>query len=236
MYLGKPGIMRALLVMFMVLLGVCPGFAQCNEFYQLSEGSEWEMENYSAKGKLTGRNLQKVTSFEGSSNSFMAKVHSSMYDKKDKMVMEGDLDFKCDNGTMIVDMRNFINEEQLKMFQSYNMKVEADNLEVPSGLSVGQSLKDGSLKMTTTDSPMPMNMSVSITDRKVVGKETVTTPAGTFECYKITSNSTVNTKMGIGMTMNFSTIEWIAPKVSVVKSESYRNGKLQGYTLLTKRN
>ncbi len=228
--------MRFLIISIFVLALFSPSFSQCNEFYQLQDGSEWEMESYNAKGKLTGKNLQKVTSFDGTANSFVAKVHSVMYDKKDKLVMEGDLDFKCDNGTMIVDMRNFINEEQMKMFESYDMQVEADNLEIPNGLSVGQTLKDGSVKITTSNSPMPMNMTVSITDRKVASKESITTPAGTFDCYKITSNSTINTKMGIGMTFNYSTIEWLAPKMAVVKSESYRNGKLQGYTLLTKRN
>lgn len=228
--------MRALFIIIGISFGVTSGIAQCNQYYQLSEGSEWEMESYNAKGKITGKQAQKVTDFSGGANSFTAIVQSVVYDKKDKEVMKGDLEFKCENGTMIVDMRNFINEEQMKAFQSYEMQIESDNLEIPNDLSVGQTLKDGSITVTTTNSPIPMNMSVNITDRKVVAKESVTTPAGTFECYKITSNSTVNTKMGIGMTFNFSTVEWLAPKVAVVKSESYRNDKLQGYTLLTKRN
>lgn len=227
--------MRLFSILIITFSFAYSSFAQCNEYYQLSEGSEWEMESYNAKGKVTGRNTQKVTRFDGQGDSFTATVHSVIYDKKDKEVMQGDLDFKCDNGTMIVDMRNFINEEQMQMFQSYEMKVEAENLEVPNNLSVGQSLKDGSVTVTASNSPIPMNMSVTITDRKVVGKETVTTPAGTFECYKITSKSTVNTKMGLGMKFEYTTIEWLAPKVAVVKSESYKNGKLQGYTLLTSR-
>jgi hypothetical protein len=77
-------------------------------------------------------------------------------------------------------------------------------------------------------------MTVTITDRKVVGKESVTTPAGTFDCFKITSNSTIKTKTVVGITMEFSAIEWLAPKAAIVKSESYKKGKLQGYTLLTK--
>jgi hypothetical protein len=43
-------------------------------------------------------------------------------------------------------------------------------------------------------------------------------------------------KMGINMNMNFSTVEWIAEKVGVVKSETYdKNGALTGYTLLVSR-
>lgn len=228
--------MRNLIYVVVLLAFSGNGFAQCNEFYQFKEGSEWEMESYDAKGKLSGTNRQKVISYQGSSNSFTAKVHSTVMDKKGKEVMQGDLDFKCQDGTMIIDMRNFINEEQMKAFQNYEMQMQGENLEVPNTISVGQTLKDGSITMTAANSPIPMNMSVSITDRKVVGKESITTPAGTFDCYKITSNSTVKTKMAIGMTIEFSTIEWLAPKVAVVKSESYRKGKLQGYSLLTKRN
>lgn len=228
--------MRTSLIIIGFFLSTASGIAQCNEYYQLSEGSEWEMESYNAKGKLTGKQAQKVTDFSSGANSFTATVHSVIFDKKGKEVMQGDLKFECKDGTMVVDMRNFINEEQMKAFQSYEMQIESDNLEIPNDLSVGQTLKDGAITITTANSPIPMNMSVKITNRKVVGKESITTPAGTFECYKITSNSTVNSKMGIGMTFNYTTVEWIAPKVAVVKSESYRNDKLQGYSLLTKRN
>ncbi len=226
--------MRNLIFIFILQIGTFHVFAQCNEFYQLKEGSEWEMESYNAKGKLTGKNHQKVTSYETLSNGFKAKVHSLMQDEKGKELMQGDLDFSCKDGIMVIDMRNFINEDQMKALGNYEFEMQAENLEIPNSLSVGQSLKDGSITITTTNSPIPMTMDVVIKDRKVVGKESVTTPAGTYECYKITSNSTIKTKMGIGMTLNFSAIEWLAPKVAILKSETYRNGKLQGSTVMTK--
>lgn len=193
------------------------------------------MESYNPKGKPEGKTLQQVTSYAPQGNGFVARVHSVVFDKKDKEVMNADLEYRCESGTMVVDMRNFVNEEQMKAFGSYEMQVESENLEIPSTLKVGQSLKDGSITLTATNSPIPITMSVTITNRKVEGKESITTPAGTFDCYKITSTSTAHTKMGLGMTMSFDNVEWLAPKVSVVKSESYKNGKLQGYTLLTSR-
>lgn len=194
------------------------------------------MESYNAKGKLTGKNTQKVTAYSSTANSFTSTIHSTMFNEKGKELTQGDLLVSCNGGTILIDMRNFVNEEQMKAFQSYEMKMESDNLEIPGKLSVGQSLKDGSMTLTATNAPMPMNMTVTVTDRKVIAKETITTPAGSFECFKISSNSTFKTKMGIGFTANFSTFEWIAPKVAVVKTESYKNNKLQGYTLLTKWN
>lgn len=222
------------LILLLLIIGLTKGFAQCNVFYQLEAGSMWEMENFNAKGKLTGKNAQKVIAFDGNSDSFTAKINSVISDEKGKEVMHGDLDFSCNNGTMIIDMRNFVSEEQMKAFESYELKIEAENLEVPNSLSVGESLKDGVMTVTAMNSPIPMTMNISITNRKIVGKESVTTPAGTFECYKITSDLTVETKMAIGFTLSFSTVEWLAPKVAVVKSESYKKGKLQGYSLLAK--
>jgi hypothetical protein len=193
------------------------------------------METYNGKGKISGKTEQKVISYQSQSNGFNAKVHTVMTDEKGKEIMQGDLDFACQNGTMTIDMRNFVSEDQMKAFGEYEFDVEAQNLEIPNSLSVGQSLKDAAITITATNSPIPMNTTVTITDRKVVGKESVTTPAGTFECYKITSNSTIKTKTVVGVTMNFSAIEWLAPKAAIVKSESYnKNGKLQGYSLLTK--
>ena len=210
--------------------------AQCNEYYVLQEGSEWEYETYNPKGKLAAKNQQKVSAFSKSSNGYVATVNSVAFNEKGKEVMKGNLEFKCENGTMYMDMRNFISEEQLKAFSSYEMKVEATNLEIPPTLSAGASLGDGSVTITATGSPFPMKMTVTITDRKVESKESVTTPAGAFDSFKITSKMTIENVMGIKVTTQLSTVEWIAPKVGTVKSESYnKNGKLAGYTVLSKR-
>ena len=211
-------------------------FGQCNDYYVLEQGTEWTYENFNKNGKTAGKNQQKVTAYEKTGSGFKATINSVIFSDKGKKAMEGDLEMTCENGVMIMDMRKFIPEEQQKAFSSYEMKMESENLELPSKLSVGQSLKNGSITMTAVGSPIPMNMSVQITDRKVVAKETITTPAGTFECYKITSKSNTQTKMGINMSFEFSSTEWIAEKAGMVKSESFdKNGKSNGYTVLVSR-
>lgn len=212
------------------------GIAQCNDYYVFEQGNEWTYENFTGKNKSAGKNIQKVKAYEKTSAGFTATINSTFIDEKGKKQMEGDLEMTCDNGTIIIDMRKFIPQEQQQAFGSYEMKMESENLELPSNLSVGQSLKNGSITMTAVSSPIPMTISVMITDRKVEGKESITTPAGTFDCYKISSKSTTKTQMGIKMTFEFSSTEWIAEKVGMVKSESLdKNGKSNGYTLLTSR-
>lgn len=223
-------------LLFFFILIATYAHAQCNEFYQFESGTAWELETYNGKGKLNGKNHQKVTGYEKTSSGFKATINSVLFNEKDKELAKGDVAMTCDGGTILLDMRNFITEDQLKAYDSYEVKVESNALEIPNKLSIGQSLKDGSITITATNSPLPMKMIVNIINRKVEAKESVTTPAGTFECYKISSTLNLQNQIGVNINFTFSSIEWIAAKVGTVKSESYnKNGKLQGYTILTKR-
>lgn len=211
-------------------------FAQCNDFYVLADGTTWTYENFNGKGKSVGKNDQKVTAYQATAGGYQATLRTVLYNEKGKKLTEADLDVKCEGGVFIMDMRRFIPQEQQKAFDSYELKFETENLELPSKLSAGQTLKNGSVTMTAVGSPIPMKMTVNITDRKVEGKETITTPAGTFECWKISSKSSTQMQMGVSMNLNFSTAEWFTEKAGMVKSESYdKNGNLASYTLLVNR-
>jgi hypothetical protein len=75
-----------------------------------------------------------------------------------------------------------------------------------------------------------MTMNFKITDRKVEAIEDITTDAGTFSCYKMSQNTTMN--MGF-INKTFKSIDWIAENVGSVRSESYNeSGKLQSYRVL----
>jgi hypothetical protein len=104
-------------------------------------------------------------------------------------------------------------------------------------LSVGQTLKDGFIEMKVSTQPgFGMNTTITINNRKVESKETVTTPAGTFDCFKISYNINAQTKM-MGMNMNnlMKAEEWVSEGVGVVKTSSYNSkGSLMGYTLLSR--
>ncbi|MBN8576822.1 MAG: hypothetical protein J0L66_07745 [Cytophagales bacterium] len=225
--------MKKILITLLSLVGYVTGFTQCNEYYVMENGTSWAYETYNNKGKLSNRMQQTVKAFEKTATGFVATVNAVTTNEKGKELTKGEFEMSCSGGTFIIDMRKFIPEEQQKMFESYKMTVQSENLELPSKLTVGQTLKNGSVTMTAEGSPLPMKMTVQITERKVVGQETITTPAGTYQCFKLTSKSTVSTQMGVNMTFNFSSTEWLAPKVGMVKTESFdKNGKSSGYTQL----
>ena len=76
-----------------------------------------------------------------------------------------------------------------------------------------------------------MTLNVNIVDRQVAGIETVTTPAGSFECTKITY--TMNMRFMGNRSVNC--VEYLAKGVGVVKSEQTDDkGRKQSSMLLTK--
>ncbi len=76
-----------------------------------------------------------------------------------------------------------------------------------------------------------MSITIAITNRMVEKRETITTPAGTFDCYKITYD--VQTGMGFIKT-NTKTAEWYSGKAGSVRTETLdKKGKLMGYSQIT---
>ena len=75
-----------------------------------------------------------------------------------------------------------------------------------------------------------MKMTVNIMNRKVEGKESVTTSAGTFDCFVISYDH--ESKMGIKI--RGSAKQWYSEGVGMVKQENYnKKGKLMGSSLHT---
>ena len=231
---------RLLIPILSLTLFATGSFAQCNNaFYSLEEGSEFEMTTYNKKDKLQSRIVNAVSEVEETGNAYEATFHSTIYDKKDEMVSDGEFVVICEDGNISVDMQRLTSSmAQLTAYNEMEVESEVSFLEIPSSLEVGQSLPDGhtTIKVKMGEGNMAMTtMMIDVVNRKVEAKENLTTPAGTFECYKITYDTDLNTKMmGFSNKTSFSSAEWVARGVGVVKTESYdKKGRLNSYSLLT---
>jgi hypothetical protein len=204
----------------------------CPMYYPDKENTQMEYKSYDKKGGLSGSSVQKITSIKKSAGSTEVAVSSESFDAKGKSLGTANLKARCEGGIFYVDMSNYLNQQSTDAYKDMEMSVEGGNLEMPSGIKAGDVLKDGDLKMSFSSGGMTvMNMSVSITNRKVEAVENLTTPAGTYECYKISYD--IATKM-MGINVKMKGIEWYAKNTGMVKSETYnKDGKLQGSTLLT---
>ena len=212
-------------------------YPQCNPFFPLQENVRYEYEMYDKKEKVTMRMSHTFRNISGSGDNMNATLAQDIYDpKKDEKISTSELNWKCENGTLHFDMRSMSlmmdNGQQMNMGDAgMSVDVTGDELDLPSELSVGKTLKDVSynIKMAMSGITL-MNRTFNIKDRKVESQEKVTTPAGSFDCYKVTY-TTVDDK-GRGATRSAI---WYAKDAGMVKTENYKeDGKLINRQVLVK--
>lgn len=196
----------------------------CSNYYFLQSNKTIEMTVTNNKGKESGKVIYNITNSQKSGNSISATVNNEFIDTKGKSITKGVNNVKCVNGVMQMDMKVFIPPSQT----SGSATASDVYLEYPGNMNVGDQLKDGHLAMDTeTSGGIKSSVEIDITERKVEGKESVTTPAGTWECYKITSNNKITSRIaGIGIPIKLSVTEWFAPGFGIVKTES-KTGKTE---------
>lgn len=199
----------------------------CTFYFPQKQGTELEMKSYNDKDKLTSINHSKILEV----NQGTIKVASEVMDDKGKSIGKAEYTVSCKNGEFVMDMSSYLKGVNMDAYKDMDVKVETEDMHLPASLKAGDMLDDGEMTVKVANQGIPfMTMRVKVYNRKVEKMESITTPAGTFECAKVTYD--IDTK--VMFQMNFKGVEWVSKNVGVVKSESYNSkGKLQGYTLLT---
>ncbi len=202
----------------------------CKSYFPIQEGTVLSYETYNPKDKLESSNTMEVKKITETATAMTIDVYMKATDKKGKDVYESDFTYSCEGGVFKMSMDNMMDGQSMQSFKDMEMEITQTGLKFPGELFVGQKLEDGEMTMKMVSNGMEM-MKFNITNREVLAKETITTPAGTFECFKITS--TTKSKVAF-MNIESSSVDWIAVNVGNVRSESYnKSGKLTGYTVLS---
>lgn len=215
-------------------------YAQCNNsFYPMEEDHYYEVEVYDKKDRLQATQQYTIAAVQKISSGFEATVNSKTLDKKGEMISEGDFTVICEGGQLKMDMQRLLTSiSQLQNTEGMNVEIEGNHIIVPSSLTVGENLPESTTTITVgmEGASMTMNTStITIRDRTVAAQEDITTPAGTFPCYKITyvMNATMKT-MGISREMVYTGTEWLSEGVGMVRNEQYdKKDKLSSYSVLT---
>lgn len=222
-----------------------PASAQgCGDYEQFHTGVVYTMTSYNGKDKVTGTVTTTVDKATQTASGATADLTQVVKNEKGKEESTMKSTVTCSGGKFSIDMKNFMPAESDKMFKDMTMTFEGNTLDYPSSMKAGETLPDGKMKVTgtsTSSSGVGYTMILNITDRKVLATESVTTTAGTFECYKISYTMDSNMKMTMpnGGEMNMPGLkprqitEWFSYKVGAVKSETWNGDKKEGYTVLT---
>jgi DUF3108-like len=221
-----------------ILLTLVLDAQDCAGYYYLTDNSSFIMTTYDRKEKESGVITYKISNVSKDGNTTTADFNSEAVDAKGKTISKGSGKYKCSNGIIYVDARVSLPSEQMEAYKNMDVKADEVYLEYPANMTIGQDLADGNFKMTISkDGSTFSNVTFKQVNRKVESKETVTTPAGTWECFRITSEGQFKASIGdsgIGIPFNFKSTEWFAPGFGIVKTETAtKTGKLAGSSMIT---
>ena len=199
----------------------------CSNYYFLQNSKTIEMTISNNKGKESGKMTYVISDSKKNGSSITATINSEFVDTKGKTITKATNNVKCENGVMQMNMKTFIPPAQMEQMKSGEAKATDVYLEYPANMKVGDQLKDGQFNMDYESNGLKSSIEISITERKVEGKESVTTPAGTWECFKISAKNKIVSKVaGIGFPIKMDVNEWFAPGFGIVKTES-KSGKTE---------
>jgi hypothetical protein len=189
---------------------------------------------YDKKGQAAGIQTWNVSDVKKDGNGFTSTINSVFTDEKGKEIARGAGTYKCNGGMLQADIKMAIAQQQAQGMQPNEASLNNSYLEYPNIMSVGQSLKDADFNMDMNmNTGIKANVTFKESNRKVEAKEKVTSPAGSWDAFVISYDSYMKIKMGIGIPMNFQVKEWFVPNFGIVKTETTKNGKVVGSTLIT---
>ena len=207
-------------------MNAVPVFAQdCTHFLLLQKDKVIEMTIYNKKGEPNGKQVYAVSDVVNGGGTTTGNLASELFDKKGKSTAKANSVVKCNGGMMLLDMKMMLSQQQAEQYSKAEVKTDNFYLEYPSAMRVGDALKDGNLSLDMNNGGMQQTLTMLISNRKVEGQESVTTAAGTWDCFKISYKSKMSVKTGfISIPFNLDGMEWYAPGFGLIKSQSKYGG------------
>jgi hypothetical protein len=193
----------------------------CSNYYYLQNNKTVETSLFDKKGDITGKVLYSIADVKNSNGSTTATLQSHMFDKKGKTIGKANSIVKCNGGVMMINMKLMMSAPQAEQFSQASAKADDFFIEYPANMKKGDQLREGTLNIDVDNNGLQQSISMTVFDRKVEDKEKVTTPAGAWDCYKISYKTKMSIRvMGVGVPINIEGMEWYAPGFGVVKTSS----------------
>ena len=205
----------------------------CSKYYPMEEGKSMEYTSYNRKDKVEGIVTYTITDVVNEGSKTTAKMNLEYKDEGGNVMMNSDYTFSCEADVVKIDFSSLMNPQMMEAYgEEMEVEISGTDIELPNNLSVGQSLADANVNMKMNMGAMNMNMAFDMVNRKVESRESITTPAGTFDCFVITSDN--KAKMMMANTTHTSKM-WLAEGIGMIRQDTYnKKGKLVSKSVLTK--
>ncbi len=203
----------------------------CKDYFPQKEGTILTYVSYDKKDKVTGSSEMSFRDKKQTENGMSVLFVSSFNDEKEEVLYESEVKVECKDGVLYIDASKFLDPTTMSAYETMEVEVNGNNLELPLDGPVGMQMEDGSVTAVVRSGGVKViTLSVNISNRKIAAKEKVESPAGDFDCIKYTYDMLTQISF---VKVSMSAIEWYNPELGTIRSESYnKNGKLTGYTLL----
>ena len=228
----KMFIPNILLVLFVLITSVIGNAQECEMFSPTKTAVTLEYSSFDKDGNLQSKSKHIVKDVISEGSAMLVDIELLNYTKDGKKNLTTGYSAECQNGVFYMDMLRYFDMNKLATQESLDMEIEGTYLPFPKNMTESSDLQDGEVAIhISSNGELFGTMTMKITNRKMIGKEKITTPVGSFDCYKISHAH--NSYFG-NSTGNGTTTEWYAENIGVVKSESYNNQNvLISYTELT---
>ena len=209
----------------------------CGGLLLFKKGTTIEAVSYNKEGEETTRQSSTVLDVATTAAGMTAEVEM----KSSGMSKTGNSfigKYSCDGKNFYADLSSLFANMDAK-----GAKIEGDPVSFPVNVTEGETLPDVTYSMTVTKAGKQMKTTVHMKNRKVGAKEKITTPAGTFDCYRISSTSEaevdiegMDEKMKQMMKSMKNTmpkqsfVMYYDPSVTIVKVEMYSNDILVSHS------
>ncbi|WP_207431002.1 hypothetical protein [Sabulibacter ruber] len=188
-------------------------------------------------GTLSNKVVQQMANKEGV---YVTTFKSARLGKTGRPETTEEYRIKCSGDTIYLDAMLLLREQALKAFEGKDFSYTPVDIPYPQQMKVGQLLPDGKLGVKVRSSNIDITqISMVATNRKVEAQETINTPAGSFDCFKISYQYIVELDaMGMPLRDVFSVEEYFSLEHGLVKAQftTKRGKKAKGLELISKRN
>ena len=206
------------------------GKGDCSAYYWFKEGRQITYLQKNADGKTTGETIVNINKVSSSGDTLIAEIATTIGNKIEPITLK----YKCIGTKVLIDLNSMLSNNMFKtMMTKKNMSMEMSSgyLEFPYSMKVGDELAASAVEIKVKmDNSIFMSATSKVNSRKVEAKENVTTPAGSWNCYRISEQREMIMDMK-GMTMpaqKTKSEQWFADGFGIVKQNFYdADGKLQ---------
>lgn len=190
----------------------------CTGYYFLQANKTVEITMYNNKNAETGKHVYTIGAVSGT-DPVTANISSELFNKG-KSMAKASTHVECTGSSLRMDMKMFIPAAQMQQVKDVDASANSFYMEYPAGMKAGDALPDGHMSVALNNG-LSSTITLDITQRKVGAFTAVTTPAGNWNCFAITSHQKMKVVMGfIPVKVETDVTEWFAPNFGVVKTES----------------